>query len=117
MRDTGIGMTKEYLEKIYEAFSREESDERKGSARARREEPGYFSLVLTDLQMPVMTGFEEAKAIRALPNERSKVPIIAITADAFVNEKEAEREYGINGSVLKPISATALLSKIIDILR
>ena len=75
-------------------------------------EPGYYSAVLMDIQMPVMDGYEAAKAIRALDGERSKIPIIAITANTFDSDKKDALEAGMNDHVAKPFRPNDLIKVI-----
>lgn len=65
---------------------------------------GYYDVVLMDLRMPVMTGLEAARAIRALerPDART-VPIIAMTADAFAEDVKRCLESGMNAHISKPV--------------
>ena len=70
---------------------------------------GNYDLVLLDIQMPYMDGFEVAKAIRNDSNAaRRVVPIIALTADALHETREKCFEYGMDDVVLKPISLEIL---------
>ena len=72
-------------------------------------EPGTFDLVLMDIQMPIMNGYEAARAIRALPNkEVASVPILAVTADAFDEDRQRALEAGMNGHLPKPIEVDKL---------
>ncbi len=64
---------------------------------------GYYDAVLMDIRMPVMTGYEAAKAIRALSREDADVPIIAMTADAFSEDIQRCLECGMNAHIAKPI--------------
>ena len=67
--------------------------------------PGYYDGVLMDIQMPVMNGYESTKAIRALPDpELSRIPIIAMTANAFAEDIQHVLEVGMNGHIAKPIN-------------
>lgn len=71
-------------------------------------------LVLMDIQMPVMNGYESAKAIRALDDkERSSVPIYAMTADIFSDDVRRCREAGMDGHLSKPID----IEKVLEIIR
>ncbi len=79
----------------------------------RNAAPGWFQAVLMDVQMPVMNGYEATRAIRKLDPERAKVPIIAMTANAFGEDKKAAMEAGMDAHVGKPIDIPALM----DILR
>ena len=71
---------------------------------------GYYKAVLMDLRMPVMNGFEATKAIRALAREDAKVPIIAMTADAFAEDVQRCLEVGMNAHMAKPMDVDKLLS-------
>lgn len=68
-------------------------------------EPGRFDAILMDMQMPVMDGCEAARAIRALD---ARIPIIAVTANAFAEDIARAREAGMSDHVTKPISLDAL---------
>jgi len=71
----------------------------------KESEPGYYDGVLMDIQMPVMNGYESTKAIRALPDpELSRIPIIAMTANAFAEDIQHVLEVGMNGHIAKPIN-------------
>jgi len=61
-----------------------------------------FDIVLMDLHMPDMDGFTAARAIRALPDPSGRVPIVALTADAFQTSRELAREAGMDGFLTKP---------------
>ena len=74
-----------------------------------REVPeGYYDLILTDIQMPRMNGYEMAKAIRALPDAKASIPIIAMTANAFEEDRRAALAAGMDGYVVKPVETAAL---------
>lgn len=67
--------------------------------------PGYYDLVLMDIQMPIMDGHQATKAIRSLENkELANVPIVAMTANAFDDDRKAAQECGMNGFISKPIN-------------
>jgi PAS domain S-box-containing protein len=75
-----------------------------------------WDLVLMDVQMPVMDGFEAARQIRALP-ESASVPIIALTANAMAGDREACLAAGMSDYLSKPLSGSQVLSKIAHWLR
>ena len=64
---------------------------------------GFYDAILMDIRMPVMTGYEAAKAIRALEREDAGLPIIAMTADAFSEDIQKCLACGMNGHIAKPI--------------
>ena len=70
-----------------------------------------FRLVLMDMMMPVMNGYEATRAIRAHPRHRA-VPVIALTANAMRGEEEKCREVGCNDYIAKPYSKDRILSAI-----
>ena len=73
--------------------------------------PLYYDLVFMDVQMPVMNGYEAARAIRASGLERiQELPIFAMTADAFAEDAKLARMAGMNGHLAKPISMKRLRS-------
>jgi CheY-like chemotaxis protein len=71
--------------------------------------PSEYQVILMDIQMPAMNGYDAASTIRALPRpDASKIPIIAMTADVFADAVRKCADSGMNGHVAKPISADAL---------
>ncbi|MDE6775016.1 MAG: response regulator, partial [Ruminococcus sp.] len=73
-------------------------------------EPGYYKVVLMDVQMPVMNGYEASRAIRNLPDKQiSEIPIIAMTANAFSEDVQEALKSGMNGHLAKPIDVKKLL--------
>ena len=79
--------------------------------------PGYYSAVLMDIQMPVIDGYEAARAIRELPEAGlSKIPIIAMTANVFKEDEEAAREAGMQGHIAKPLDVDAMRRTIMEVL-
>ena len=78
--------------------------------------PDYYHLILMDVQMPVMDGYEATKAIRALPDKRlASIPILAMTANAFEEDKQAALKCGMNGHIAKPIDIENLISTLDEI--
>lgn len=81
-------------------------------------DPDFYNLILMDIQMPNLDGYKAAKAIRALKDPiKSKIPILATTANAFEEDKKAAIEAGMNGHLSKPINIQILkqeLSKIFE---
>ncbi len=71
---------------------------------------GYYQLVLMDIQMPVMNGYEAAQAIRQFDDpELANIPIFAMTADAFEEDRQRALRSGMNGHLIKPIQMDKLL--------
>lgn len=78
---------------------------------------GYYDAILMDLRMPVMNGYEAADAIRSLDRADANIPIIAMTADAFSEDKQKCLAHGMNAHIPKPIDVREvikLLEKYID---
>ena len=71
-----------------------------------------FDIVLMDVQMPVMNGYEATQTIRNLSNGKSKIPIIAMTANVMKEEVERCFEMGMDDFIGKPFDTEELLSKI-----
>ena len=76
-----------------------------------------FDCILMDIQMPRMNGFEACKVIRALPNKRNTLPIIALTANAFEEDRKACLDAGMSEHVSKPIEIQSLLQTIESVLK
>lgn len=69
-----------------------------------------YTCILMDMQMPVMDGCEAARRIRALERpDASSIPIIAVTANAFIEDIEKTTNSGMNGHISKPIDFTVLM--------
>ncbi len=78
---------------------------------------GYYDLILMDLRMPVMDGYEATEKIRALPrNDAKAVPIVAMTADAYTETVRKCLATGMNGHIAKPIDPEEMYQKIRDIM-
>jgi CheY-like chemotaxis protein len=77
--------------------------------------PGDYDLILMDVQMPRMNGYEATKAIRKLDNpQKASIPIIAMTANAFEEDKKNAFDAGMNGHLAKPIDAQKLIQTLTD---
>ncbi|MCH5347947.1 MAG: response regulator [Oscillospiraceae bacterium] len=81
--------------------------------KLKNSEPGYYRIVLMDIQMPVMNGYEASKAIRSLDNkELASIPILAMTANAFEEDKQEALKSGMNGHIAKPIDVKVLFENL-----
>ena len=78
---------------------------------------GYYDLVLMDIQMPVMDGYKATETIRAINNPRCDIPIIAMTANAFDEDKRKAYVIGMDGHIAKPINIPQLLETISKVLK
>lgn len=80
-------------------------------------EPGYYDMVLMDIQMPNMDGYEATRIIRQFEDKRlSEIPIIAMTANAFAEDRKQAFDAGMNGHIAKPINAEDLKTTLAGIL-
>lgn len=71
---------------------------------------GTYDVILMDIMMPVMDGLEASKKIRELPEGKGKdIPIIAMTANAFVEDKEKTKEAGMNAHLTKPVNREEII--------
>lgn len=83
-----------------------------------KSKPGYYDVVLMDIQMPIMNGYEATKKIRELDNEVIRnIPIIAMTANAFEEDKKKALSVGMNSHVAKPFEAKELFKTIRSFLK
>ena len=79
----------------------------------RKSEPGEFDVILMDIMMPVMNGYEAAKMIRSMDREDAKkIPIIAMTANAFTEDRIRAKEAGMDEHVAKPVDVELLIKVI-----
>ena len=80
--------------------------------------PGYYDMILMDIQMPVMDGYDAAAGIRRMKDEKkASIPIIAMTANAFAEDKQKVISMGMNDHVAKPIDMNVLLPVIAKYMR
>ena len=80
--------------------------------------PGYYDMILMDIQMPVMDGYDAAARIRRMKDEKkASIPIIAMTANAFAEDRQKAISMGMNDHVAKPIDMNVLLPVIAKYIR
>ena len=78
---------------------------------------GYYDIILMDIQMPVMNGYEAAKQIRALDDsQKANIPIVAVTANAFEEDRVIALEAGMNGHLAKPYDIPAIMETLNELL-
>lgn len=86
--------------------------------KMRTAKPGQYDLILMDIQMPTMDGYEATRQIRKLKNpETANIPIVAITANAFEEDRQKALEAGMNEHVAKPIDLARLLEVVKKVLK
>ena len=79
---------------------------------------GTYDMILMDIQMPKMNGYKATQAIRRLPDkDKACIPIIAMTANAFEEDKRDALAVGMNGHIAKPIELDKLLSMLVEVIR
>ena len=84
-------------------------DGREALEKFTSSEPGHYALILMDVQMPVMSGYEATRAIRASDHaDAETIHILAMTANAFTEDIAAAAAAGMNGHLAKPIDVAAL---------
>ena len=82
----------------------------------RKSEPGEFDIILMDIMMPVLNGYEATKRIRSMEREDAKmIPIIAMTANAFTEDRLRAKEAGMNEHIAKPVDAKLLIKVIYEL--
>ena len=80
--------------------------------------PGQYDLILMDIQMPNLDGYEATRQIRALPDaEKANIPIFAMTANAFEEDRQNALAAGMNGHIAKPLDVPHLLCVLADALK
>ena len=81
-------------------------------------EPGYYDVIMMDIQMPVMDGYMATQSIRGLPDPRlASIPIIAMTANAFQEDIKKAEEVGMNGHIAKPLDIPAMKATLRQVLK
>jgi len=80
-------------------------------------EPGYYDVILMDIQMPVMDGYEASRRIRSLENKTlAQIPILALTANAFDEDKKQALANGMDGHIAKPLDIAVLCETLKNVL-
>lgn len=111
-REIAYGILNEYGFIVDTAENGKEAVDRIASSK-----PGDYDLVLMDIQMPVMDGYDATRCIRALEDTGlSAVPIVAMTANAFDEDRKAAAECGMNGFISKPINMKEVVGALHDAL-
>ena len=85
-------------------------DGEKALSMLKRATDGYYDLIIMDIQMPHMNGYEATKKIRAMKNARASIPIVAMTANAFEEDRKAAFAAGMNEHIAKPIQIAKLMN-------
>lgn len=86
--------------------------------KVKNSAPGYYSLILMDIQMPKMNGYDATRAIRALEKpELAGIPIVAMTANAFDEDRRQALECGMNAHIAKPIDVEKLVEVLVVVLK
>ena len=105
-------MNREIAKDILEESGAEITEAENGAIaleKINKERAGYFDAVLMDIQMPVMNGYEATKAIRELEDKaKASIPVIAVSANAFDEDRRASLDAGMNDHIAKPIDVDQL---------
>jgi CheY-like chemotaxis protein len=88
-----------------------------GRECVERFEAGRFDVILMDIQMPQMNGYEAARTIREKENGGNPIPIIALTAHALDEAREKSRKSGMNGYLTKPVDRDQLIAMVRSMLK
>jgi CheY-like chemotaxis protein len=92
-------------------------DGREALSMIKEKDANYYNLVLMDIQMPIMNGYEATRAIRLLDDKiKANIPIIAMTANAFEEDKKNASSAGMNAHISKPIDVKILVKTIEEVL-
>ena len=102
--------------KLLQAFDVEISIAANGRLAVEQASTGNFDIAFMDMRMPEMDGLEATRAIRALDGDRRRLPIIALTANAFADDVKDCRDAGMNAFIAKPIRKTTLIQTLADAL-
>ena len=80
-------------------------------------QPGYYDLILMDIQMPVMDGYTATRTIRSMENtELAQIPIVAMTANAFTEDVQAAKDAGMQAHIAKPVDIDVLIRTLQEVL-
>ena len=78
---------------------------------------GYYDIILMDIQMPKMDGYEATSKIRALDDKtKSSIPIVAVTANAFEEDRQIAMDAGMNGHLPKPYDVPAIMKTLKELI-
>ena len=114
-------LNQEIAQTILEAagFIIDTADDGSVAVEMMKEKPANtYNVILMDVQMPIMNGYQATRAIRALDDPaKASIPIVAMTANAFEEDRKEAMDSGMNGYVPKPINIEQLMSTLEDILR
>ena len=78
---------------------------------------GHYDIILMDIQMPKMDGYEATRQIRALEDkEKADIPIVAVTANAFEEDRQIAMETGMNGHLAKPYDVPEIMKTLKELL-
>ena len=79
---------------------------------------GTYDVILMDIQMPIMDGYEAARQIRAMEDrKKAEIPIVAVTANAFEEDRKIAIEAGMNGHLAKPYNVAAIMQTLAELLK
>ena len=93
------------------------SDGTEAVEKMKSQPAGYFDIILMDIQMPQMDGYEATKIIRALDDEKkASIPIVAVTANAFEEDRQNSMDVGMNGHLAKPYDIPVIMKTLSELL-